>query len=96
VTASASSDQLAEAFGVLSSFAKPRMVTLRIGDLERQLAHRSREEAMEDLRAEDVTPALLQAALEVKGMAGQINVIVHAVGILVSLPYVLEPGERIR
>jgi len=39
VTASASSDQLAEAFGVLSSFAKPRMVTLRIGDLERQLAH---------------------------------------------------------
>jgi len=43
-----------------------------------------------------VTPALLQAALEVKRMAGQINVIVHAVGILVSLPYVLEPGERIR
>lgn len=42
-----------------------------------------------------MTPALLQAALGVKRMAGQINVIVHAVGILVSLPYVLEPGERI-
>jgi hypothetical protein len=42
---------------------------------------------IESLRTEGVTPTLLQAALDVKRLAGQINVIVHAVGILVSLPY---------
>jgi hypothetical protein len=89
------SDQLASAFAALTSFAEPGRLTLRIGDLERQLSQRTREQAMADLGAEDVTPALLQAALSVKRMAGQINVIVHAVGILVALPYILEPGERI-
>lgn len=93
--ATAASDQLADAFAALTSFAEPGMLTLRIGDLERQLSQRTREEAMADLGAEDVTPALLQAALSVKRMAGQINVIVHAVGILVALPYIMRPGERI-
>lgn len=90
-----SDDELSDAFAALTSFAEPGMLTLRIGDLERRLARRNREQALVDLSAEDVTPALLQAALSVKRMAGQINVIVHSFGILVSLAYVLEPGERI-
>ena len=36
------------------------------------------------------------AALLVKRSAGQINVIVHAVGILVALPKILEPGELVQ
>ncbi len=86
---------LHEAFEALAGFAAPDALTLRIGALERQLADQSRERAMGELEAEAITPELLQAALSVKRLAGQINVIVHAVGILVSLSYVLEPGERI-
>ena len=37
----------------------------------------------------------VRAALEIKRLAGQVNVLVHAAGILASLPYILEPGERI-
>ena len=36
------------------------------------------------------------AALLVKRSAGQINVIVHAVGILVALRKILEPGELVQ
>src|ERR1700738_3688617 len=91
-----SPDDLASAFASLTAFAKRGMLTLRVGDLERELAGRTREEAANALAADDVTPALLQAALAVKRIAGEINVIVHAVGILVALPYVLKPGERIQ
>jgi hypothetical protein len=83
------------AFATLNSFAGPGMLTSRIGELERGLASMTREQAMMTLSTQDVTPALLGAALGIKRMAGQVNVIVHAVGILVSLPYILEPGERI-
>ncbi len=39
--------------------------------------------------------AFLASALSIKKIAGQINVIIHAAGILHSLPSVLEPGEVI-
>src|SRR5207249_201136 len=66
VETSASFDQFAEAVAALTLFAEPRMLTLRIRDLERRLFRRTREQVIEDLRAEDVTLALLQAALGVK------------------------------
>lgn len=47
------------------------------------------------LADDGIDESLLLAALLVKRMHGQINVIVHAVGILVSLPHVLESGEMI-
>jgi hypothetical protein len=37
----------------------------------------------------------LRAAAELKRLAGQINVIVHALGILLCLPHILESGERV-
>jgi hypothetical protein len=88
-------DDLSGALNILQSFAAPAMLTSRIGEMERHLERQSREEAMAHLEQEDVTPDLLQAALSIKRMSGQIHVIVHAVGILASLPYVLAPGERI-
>ncbi len=42
-----------------------------------------------------VTPLLLGAALTLKREAGQINVLIHAVGMLWSLPFILEDGETI-
>jgi hypothetical protein len=38
---------------------------------------------------------VLAAAAEMKRLAGQINVTIHALGVLLCLPYILEPGERV-
>ena len=38
---------------------------------------------------------LLTASYLVKSLAGQINVIIHAVGILTALPEILEENERV-
>jgi hypothetical protein len=37
----------------------------------------------------------MASALAIKKVAGQINVIIHAAGILRSLPSILEPGEKV-
>jgi hypothetical protein len=47
------------------------------------------------LRDESVGESHLMAALAVKAMAGQVNVVIHTLGILVSLPYLLEDGELV-
>lgn len=79
----------------LSSFASTRELTGRIAALEDELSSKVVEDAKLVIEAEGVDSGLLHAALDVKRMSGQINVIVHAVGILVSLPFLLEPAERI-
>lgn len=38
----------------------------------------------------------LAAAAELKRFAGQINVTIHALGILLCLPHILEPDERVK
>ena len=38
---------------------------------------------------------VLSAAAEMKRLAGQINVTIHALGILLCLPRILEPGEQV-
>ena len=91
-----SSNQLDVAVRALASFALPESLTARISGLERQLASRTREDVRGQLQAERIDGTLLRAALTVKQLAGRINDIVHAVGMLVSLPYVLHPGERIQ
>lgn len=40
-------------------------------------------------------PEALIAAAALKRASGQINVIVHALGILICLPHILEPGEMV-
>jgi hypothetical protein len=70
-------------------------LTDHIADLERVLAGRDREEASALVAEDGITSEALLAALAIKAMAGQINVVVHALGFLVSLPYVLDKGELI-
>ena len=43
----------------------------------------------------NINPSLLDSALVLKQAAGQINVVVHSIGILVSLPCILKEGEII-
>jgi hypothetical protein len=41
------------------------------------------------------TNEVLMAAAEMKRLAGQINVIIHSLGILLCLPHILEVGEQV-
>jgi hypothetical protein len=41
------------------------------------------------------TTEALSAAAEMKRLAGQINVVIHALGILLCLPHILEAGEQV-
>jgi hypothetical protein len=45
---------------------------------------------------QNVTASLLDSAFVLKKAAGQINVIVHAVGILTALPHILKEGEAVQ
>ena len=63
-----------------------------IGSLESAFSGKTAPTVAE-LGRSGVDAELLTAALLVKRAAGQINVIVHVVGILVALPKILEPGE---
>lgn len=67
----------------------------RIAGLEQGLVGRDRDEARALVAQEGITSEVLLAALVIKAMAGQIHVVVHALGILVSLPYLLDDGEKI-
>lgn len=45
--------------------------------------------------ANGISEPMLEAAFVLKEAAGQINVVIHAVGILASLPHILESGETV-
>ncbi|MBN2002849.1 MAG: hypothetical protein JXA21_05790 [Anaerolineae bacterium] len=64
-----------------------------IVEMEKRLAQAGPETVAEHNRRSEVTPALLSAALEVKRASAQIDVVLHAVGILYALPHILNPDE---
>lgn len=47
-----------------------------------------------DVRGIDNT--LMASAVSIKKLAGQINTMIHAAGILCALPHLLEPGEKVQ
>lgn len=88
-------DDLASAVRALQEFARPGELTARISDLEWALSGRERSAALETLARERVSEEMLAGAIEIKRVAGEVNVAIHALGILLALPHVLQPGERI-
>lgn len=67
----------------------------RLAVLERAFSGQPADSAAELCRANGLSESVLDAALVLKQAAGQINVIIHAVGILTALPRILENGERV-
>jgi hypothetical protein len=47
------------------------------------------------LGSSGIAPDVLTAAAALKRLAGQINVSIHAIGILLCLPHILQPGEAV-
>jgi hypothetical protein len=70
-------------------------LTESLSDIERRIIGSSLGDVDDFCAACGVDEVLLRSALAVKRVASQINVIIHAAGILQSLRSVLEPDERV-
>lgn len=66
-----------------------------IAAIERTVEGASRAEIPQILSQRDVGSDLLGAAAEIKRISAQIDVTIHAVGILRSLPHILVDGEHV-
>ena len=83
------------AITALSRIAGPGALTKSIGSVERKLVGMTSQEARRQAEEVGFSSDALVAAQQVKALAGQVNVIIHAAGILVSLPHILGKDERI-
>lgn len=81
---------LAEAASRIETFSDGSL-TKRIGALENAL--RGATAASVRVAAPEVDVSLLQAGSVIKRAAGQVNVLIHTVGILVALPHILQEDE---
>ncbi len=88
--------ELNRAVEVLGSFLRVAPLTGVIAGLERRLDGVSGEEAAAVGREGGVNAELLAAALTVRRDLGRISDLIHAAGIILALPHLLEEGERVR
>lgn len=70
-------------------------LTARIAQIEQSLRTADDDGVRAQLQAIGAGESTLAAAVQLKRTAGQVNVLVHALGILLVLPDLLEPGEAI-
>jgi hypothetical protein len=70
-------------------------LTSTIAKLEEVFVGKERSQIVDQLQAASISEQLLEAAHTIKRTAAQIDVILHALGILLLLPSILEEGERV-
>lgn len=70
-------------------------LTKSLSDIERFIIGSGMEGVDAFCTTRGINGDFMDSAIAVKRVAGQINVIIHAAGILSSLSRVLEPGERV-
>lgn len=88
-------DDLSNRFKILEDLYTQNNLRQTISDFEDSLRQKNLSEINEQLKQKQFDPNVLTAALELKDIVGQINTIIHAWGILVSLPYILYPEEQV-
>ena len=79
----------------LQAFLGDKAPRVRVGQLELIIAGVGASEAAGLLQRERIDNEVLRAALLVKRVAGEVNVVIHALGILLALPHVLEADETV-
>ncbi len=67
----------------------------RLASIEKAFQGCSRQSAQTKCGQLGVSDSALESALVFKAVAGQINVMIHALGILAALPHILEDGEHV-
>ena len=87
---------LDDSFGRLDSALGAKLPRQRVAEWEGMIRGADAGAVGTLLTAQAIDDGLLSAALEVKRRAGEINVVIHAVGILLTLPKILEPGEHVK
>jgi hypothetical protein len=85
---------LLQAIQNIQSFAAPDL-RRRIAYLETVLVNADAEACSAVLARESVSRGLLTGAHLLKRTANQINTVIHALGILLAIPHILEPRERV-
>jgi hypothetical protein len=88
-------DDLVKAADAIAQLGIGADLTARIGAIEAALAGKQRRAVERTIAKNGVDEAMLNGAITIKKLAGQINVVIHAVGILVALPHILARDERI-
>ncbi len=88
-------EDIGSAVLALEGFSGSASLTKRISILEDRLRGQSAATITKFLEEDGVRESSLVGALVVKALAGQINVVVHTLGILLALPAILEDGEVI-
>lgn len=86
---------LADAIGSLEMFGGPDL-TETLARIEASLQGVRQDSYADVLSKCGAKAEVLSAAALLKLLAGQINVVIHALGILLCLPHLLEPGETIQ
>jgi hypothetical protein len=89
-------DGLQEAVGLLDALMTSAGTTPWIGALEVRLQGADCSQVRTVIDRDGIGRETLDAALLLKRVSGQVNVLVHAIGILNALPYILEPGEVVQ
>lgn len=88
-------DDLIKATDAIARLGTGTDLTATIREIEASLTGKQRRAAERTIANNDIDEAVLKGALKIKDLAGQIHVVIHAVGILVVLPHILERDERI-
>ena len=83
---------LTEAASRIQAFEQ-RALTDRLWDLENSFRGANKDGATELCTRNSLDSRLLISAFQLKQLAGQINVIIHAVGILAALHHILDKSE---
>jgi hypothetical protein len=85
---------LAQAIGLLREFSGSSL-TATLAGIEGPIAGINSASCGTFLEKTRAAKPVLAAAAEMKRQAGQINVVIHALGILRCLPHILEDGEKV-
>ncbi|WP_210334919.1 hypothetical protein [Mesorhizobium mediterraneum] len=84
----------AEVVALVSGFTGADL-TKTLGGIEASVRGLGAADCMQFLESAGAGREVLGAAAEMKRLAGQINVTIHALGILLCLPHLLEPDEKV-
>ena len=88
------SSDLLKRFSTLSHFTGPSLTeTLR--HIEARLLGVTRDQSLTLLNELNANKAAWIEATEIKHVAAQIDMTIHALGILLCLPQIIEPGEQV-
>src|ERR1035437_7572506 len=70
-------------------------LTLRISEIEGILQNKNKSEISQFLQKEVINTQIINSAFSLKLVINQINVLIHALGILLTLPKILNEDEKV-